>query len=94
MASLTWSPDGRRLAFVGTSAKETPGIYLVDPAAGTMTRVTDADEWVGWSPDGTWLVFRRVNPDAPDGTDRVDVWVVPVAGGSPRLIADHAAAGW
>jgi hypothetical protein len=93
-ASLTWSPDGHRLAFVGTSATEASGIFLVDPTAGTMTRVTEADEWVGWSPDGTWLVFRRVNPDAPDRTDRVDVWVIPVAGGAPRLIAEHAAAGW
>jgi hypothetical protein len=92
--SLVWSPDGQRLAFVGVDRSRASGAYVVDRDGGTPVRLTDAQERLGWSPDGTWIVFRRVNTALPDGFDKVSVWVMPVAGGEPTLVAEHASAGW
>jgi WD40 repeat protein len=92
--SMTWSPDGGRLAFIGYDINRTASVYIVDRDGGTPVRLTDAEERVGWSPDGTWIVFRRLNPAVPDGFDKVSVWVMPVDGGEPVFVADHAAAGW
>jgi Tol biopolymer transport system component len=92
--SMAWSPDGGRLAFIGYDVNRASNVYLVDRGGGTPVRLTDAAGRVGWSPDGTWIVFRRLNPAVPDGSDKVSVWVMPVDGGEPVFVADHAAAGW
>ena len=72
---LRWSPDGRRIAFVGgKAAKE--NVFTVDPGTGAVVQVT-ADEFPSaepdWSPDGTRLLYtyfrdgqyalRMANPD-------------------------------
>jgi hypothetical protein len=93
IGSVSWSPDGQRLAFVATAGDDPSGLYVIDRAGGTPTRLTDADEWAAWSPDGTWLVFRRVTAEPVDG-DRANIWIIPATGGNARHIADHAAAGW
>lgn len=73
-----WSPDGRRIAF-DVFVKEQGDIYVADVDGGTPQRVTAerSDEWVpSWSKDGRWIYF------ASDRTGRMEVWKVPVAGGS------------
>jgi Tol biopolymer transport system component len=70
------------------------GLYVIDRDGGNLTRLADGDDAADWSPDGTWLAFRRYDWDMPWGTDRAQVWVVPAEGGEARLIAEHAAAGW
>ena len=68
-ASPSWSPDGRRIAFVREAPAE-PGkardadIYVMDARRGTRpTQLTDFDGPDGgrpaWSPDGRWLAFTR-----------------------------------
>jgi hypothetical protein len=49
---------------------------------------------VDWSPDGTWLAFWQLAVGSPEDSDRWDVWAMPLVGGAPRLVAEHAAAAW
>ena len=53
--SLSWSPDGSRLAFASGGK-----IYVMDADGQNQTRLTDNDRWDGspsWSPDGSRLAF-------------------------------------
>ena len=85
----SWSPDGSRLAFGQSSADgKAIGLFVIDRDGRNLTRLADGGDrpdWSpgsspGWSPDGTWLEYARLN-DLPGDIDRVDVWVVPAAGG-------------
>ena len=54
--SLTWSPDGTKLAF-----DDVGGIYTVNADGTGETRVpttSHPDQWPSWSPDGTKLAVR------------------------------------
>jgi Tol biopolymer transport system component len=67
---------------------------VIDRDGGNLTRLADGDGPARWSPDGTWLVFPRYDWELPEGLYRSQVWIVPVDGGEPELIAKPAAAGW
>ncbi|HUH13098.1 MAG TPA: prolyl oligopeptidase family serine peptidase [Longimicrobiales bacterium] len=58
---LTWSPDGRRLAFVsGRGDHAFVGVYDLDEARLTwMDPSVDRDGSPAWSPDGTRVAFIR-----------------------------------
>ena len=91
---MAWSPDAKRMAYVGGEGK-TSGLYVMDRDGANRARLTDAAEGgIWWSPDGTWIAFWRLNPAVPDGHNRLEVWAVPVDGGTARLIAPHATVGW
>ena len=66
---LTWSPDGRRLAFVGILAEaidDRSEIFVIDADGSNLVRVTDDDlydDGPAWSPDGTRLAFRQASVD-------------------------------
>lgn len=54
------SPDGTKVAFVGTVAENTD-IYALDIASRAITRITDAqgrDSSPSWSPDGQRIAFE------------------------------------
>lgn len=76
-----WSPDGRRIAFIGRPDNSTHDRVYVMNADGSgatpITTVTDSttDMDVDWSPDGKHLAFTRLTGSAsriftmdPDGT--------------------------
>jgi Tol biopolymer transport system component len=77
-----WSPDGSRLAFSRS------GQLWVMNADGThqhrVTTVTRAYQ-PAWSADGTRLAYVHV----PVG-GKGDIWVVPVAGGTPKQLTHDA----
>ena len=55
-----FSPDGRRLSFHSGGVRgETPNIWSLEPARGTLTRLTfvGSDLSPIWSPDGTRIYF-------------------------------------
>jgi serine/threonine-protein kinase len=82
-----WSPDGRTVSYgVGSIANR---IATVPAAGGSSHLVYDADPAAGptveqpaWSPDGRSLYFK-----SHDASGRASIWVVPAAGGTPRLVA-------
>lgn len=89
---LTWSPDGRRLAFVGTHGQPIDAlseIFVVDADGSNLVQVTDNDifdDSPTWSPDSRRLAFRQASVDA--GASLVDSMVVVVGadGSGLRLL--------
>jgi Tol biopolymer transport system component len=76
-----WSPDGRRIAFV------TPGELWIARADGGGQRLVARGAWSDtravWSSDGRLLAYAG-------GRGRASgVFVVPSAGGRPRLLSRH-----
>jgi Tol biopolymer transport system component len=67
-----WSPDSMRLVCGGGSS----GLWIVDAASGTGTRLTPSGDDGSWSPDGQTIAFA----------DKARLWVVPAVGGRPRRI--------
>src|SRR5262245_20234973 len=83
-----WGPDGQ-IAFAGTPAG---GLSLVADQGGAVTLLTTPDLRRGelrhllpsWLPDGTALVFTIASSPLPDAPG--DVAVVPVAGGTAKIL--------
>lgn len=75
------SRDGIDTAFIWNQGKGNYSVYVLQ-AHGKPLRITAApgydDLHPSWSPDGRTLAFLRV------GSDRADVMIVPVPGGSER----------
>ena len=78
-----FSPDGGRVAFGYSSIYGEPapiGIWVMQADGSGSLNLTDgaSDRTPSWSPDGSEIAFVREG----------DIWVVPAAGGTPRLVAD------
>ena len=59
MSALTWSPDGRFIAYV-SNTEGNAEIYLMNVGNRKTHRLTDhlsIDTSPAWSPDGKWIVF-------------------------------------
>jgi TolB protein len=81
VGQISWSPDGRRLAFaaVRAGALASPSRLYVAEADGSGARLLGDEGLAGfqpaWSPDGTQLVFMRLAPTPalwlirPDGSN-------------------------
>jgi Tol biopolymer transport system component len=83
-----WSPDGTRIAFVG-SVRETPSaagaahIFLIDPDGTDLQDLGEGDD-PAWSPDGTRIAFQTtVGVD-----DRLAIFTMDARGGERRLVPD------
>jgi len=81
--SPIWSPDGERIAFVAGATSDGKQWVFIKRAddAGATTPVWQSPNHshVGdWSPDGSTLAMMVSDP-----TSLGDLWIVPVAGGSP-----------
>ena len=59
-SDVTWSPDGKWLAFTAPDRNQMTRLYLYNPEADRITPVT-TDRYdsysPAWSPDGKWLYF-------------------------------------
>src|SRR4029453_7521497 len=87
-AQPSLSPDGRSVAFVSNRGGQWD-IYVSLVSGGNLIQVTkDPNVEIGprWSPDGTRLLFARLNETA-----LTDVWVVPAFGGTARRLVLNAA---
>jgi TolB protein len=88
--SPCFSPDGRRIAFHGSSTGRTE-LWMMNAAGGDLRQLTDTliDEYSpAWSPDGEWIAFC-----AGVGTDvagTFDLWIMR-PDGSERQVLNRAA---
>jgi dipeptidyl aminopeptidase/acylaminoacyl peptidase len=89
-SSLTWSPDGSRLAFIATTPDTAenatnPDLWLVDLARGgeplRLTRHAKADISPTFSPGGDTLAFVANRGSGDDA--RPAIWMLSLRGGEP-----------
>jgi hypothetical protein len=94
LADPAWSPDGARLAFVGTSADgRTCSIYAaradgLDGRAVTPHVEGQCDRAPAWSPDGAQIAFVRGRALAVVNTDGSGLRLLPSTGGSTVSVGD------
>ena len=65
--SPRWSPDGTRIAYM-SNRDGVPQIYMHWVASGqtaAITNLTDPATGLSWSPDGSYLAFNKLVPEAP-----------------------------
>jgi Tol biopolymer transport system component len=93
--SPSFSPDGRRIAFLAhTNDFAAIELRVVD-TDGSGERILAEDPSgpafvaPAWSPDGRLIAFIKT-ADAADPSARQDLWVVPADGGLPRRVAKGA----
>lgn len=98
--SVTWSPDGKTLAFLSDRRPDGDAlpdadtqIWTIPAASGELTQINAPNgdkSGLAWSPDGTQFAYIG-NPDALDqwGTNNDRVFVLPVSGGEARDLTGH-----
>ena len=96
VAGATWSPDGRRVAYVADPDPDgdllgRTRVFTIDAAgseeAVEVAALAGACRTPAWSPDGSHIAFRGVDAwGEPWGTSE-SVWVVPASGGAARDLA-------
>jgi dipeptidyl aminopeptidase/acylaminoacyl peptidase len=81
-----WSPDGSRIAFVGTVDSTHHAVFVMDADGTNVRRLTARaiDGSVGWSPDGSAILFTGHGQGAR--SPNRNLWTVPAGGGAPTMI--------
>ena len=101
---LSWSPDGRWIAFEADRDRDDPEIYLANAVDGAnqqrLTFTRALDEVPSWSPDGTRILFSSDMHGDPqsgdydiyimnaDGSEQVRLTQTPGAASYPTMSAD------
>jgi TolB protein len=91
------APDGRRYAFVRPGPGRDDALLVAEldgegvrEVASTRYSMRDP----AWSPDGSQIAYEVANPSYCRPGDRLcavfEIWIVPAAGGSPRMLASAA----
>jgi Tol biopolymer transport system component/DNA-binding winged helix-turn-helix (wHTH) protein len=80
-AQPSWSPDGKRIAFVSVRKG---GIWLIDANGGEPKPLTTFGSRPSWSPDGTEIAFQSAEDieygwTAYDALPPSAIWIVDVA---------------
>ena len=85
---VDWSPDGERIAFVGSRARQWH-VFVSDPKgenARQLTRHRGQDRRPRFSPDGTHIAYLSERIATDTGWD---LWVTSLAEGRPRQLTSH-----
>ncbi|HVF48967.1 MAG TPA: S9 family peptidase [Pyrinomonadaceae bacterium] len=96
VAKPRWSPDGKRIAFLGTRGGQSgvwlmslterpPQPRLVAPVRETNFHIAYAGEPLAWSPDGRRLAFISATDDETDNTSGASSTVNTSPGTSPNI---------
>ncbi len=84
-SAISWSPTGARLA---TRDRVTSDLRVVTPDGATQATIPSVQEY-GWAPNGARVVFKSLESTRP-----ADIYVGPIDGSAPRVLAkagDHPA---
>ena len=94
-----WSPDGTRIAYVSNHAPDpdatgTQDIFIIDAHAGAeprklLTINAPAGQHLAWSPDGKLLAYLVGFAAKYNAYNQDRLAVVPVDGGTPRLLTEQ-----
>jgi hypothetical protein len=89
-AEYDWSRDAMQLVYHTrrTAIRCSSGAPPRTPPGRALLTAPDTQHrhFTTWSPDGRWIYFLQGMPG------RMDVWRVPVAGGSPERVTQHDSA--
>jgi uncharacterized caspase-like protein len=79
LSGLTWSPDGRYIAFTDF---DRAAVSVIEIGTGALYHVADkAGEALAWSPDGEQIAFMaRDNPADPNDADAWVIYTVNIDG--------------
>jgi Tol biopolymer transport system component len=97
--SASWSPDGERIVFDNGFGGSELSVIDADGAPGSRHVLATNEAGFGfddpiWSPNGDWILYRVIPMDGVSQTGIGDLWMVPSAGGEPRLVLESAIADW
>jgi len=91
--SISWSPDGNRVAFVSEGVDRKDDVFVSNWDGSNLENITNSSAYEGfsaWSPDGTRIAYESCPRDGcyiisakPDGTEPVRLWP-PTQVSSPR----------
>jgi len=86
--SLSVSPDGRYLSFIGSDPAGKESALMIVPVTGGDARVLLTlplgGRFTALSSDGRSLLFTKHT--SPTGDDGSEVWTIPLAGGQPQKL--------
>ncbi|MBM4425152.1 MAG: hypothetical protein FJ030_17525 [Chloroflexi bacterium] len=102
-ASAAWSPDGRKLAFIGAQDGPSSDLYVYSLDDGSITRLTDGPSQtygLSWSPDGKYIVHAGVESFGTGaGYSLVGMWAARADGSGVETLylpsgGDERVIGW
>ncbi len=89
--TVSFSPDGRSLAFAQGELFETRNLFVLDLNGGAIrsaTRYSSGGIYSqAWLPDGSGLVYSRAPVDSAPLSDTMDLGIVSLSGGPERQIS-------